>query len=399
MEIIKIYRAGVCIVLLLVSVNCFAERKVVINPMIEMGYQNDSNFWKSEHNEVSVNTYSVKPGIILGFETPRTQVYFDATLQRYWYDDQDSPPAGVRDASDDDYTGFTGLFNANYQLSDRLNLGLSDRAYVTRDPAEADIYSDSVSRDKYTINYLEPNAYYRLTNKFGLRSAYRNTNTYYEEDIEDSSENRGIFDLYYALNRTSTFYLDYQVWARDYDQTSSNYTSNQVTLNYERTLKYFSFLGGAGYHHRSFEDAALDNLDLFTWKLQVKRMDADSTVQTTRSRLLLEVGQSMNDFGSGDEYYTASYVRFEGGYRLTELIEASAKAKYQNSDYDQSSENDDTYLLSGKLGYKPLDYLTLGIEGGYETRDSNLDGIDYKNTFVLFTLAVNYDFGKQQLQE
>jgi hypothetical protein len=107
----------------------------------------------------------------------------------------------------------------------------------------------------------------------------------------------------------------------------------------------------------------------------------------------------MNDFGSGDEYYTASYVRFEGGYRLTELIEASAKAKYQNSDYDQSSENDDTYLLSGKLGYKPLDYLTLGIEGGYETRDSNLDGIDYKNTFVLFTLAVNYDFGKQQLQE
>jgi hypothetical protein len=107
----------------------------------------------------------------------------------------------------------------------------------------------------------------------------------------------------------------------------------------------------------------------------------------------------MNDDGTGDEYYTASYVRLAGGYRFTELIEASAKAQYQNSDYDRSPENDDTYLLSGKLGYKPLDYLTLGIEGGYETRDSNLDGFDYKNTFVLFTLAVDYDLGKPWLEE
>jgi hypothetical protein len=384
----------VCIVLLLFSVNCFAESKFVINPKIEVGFQNDSNFWKSDHNEISVNTYYAKPGIVLGYETPRTQILLDATLQPYWYEDQDSPPAGVKKASDDNYTGFNGIFSANYQLAGRLNLGLKNQVNVTRDPAVADINSNSVNRDKYTINYLEPNAYYKLTDKFGLYSAYRNTNTDYEKKLEDSSEHRGILDLYYALNRISTVYLDYQVWAKDYDQTSSDYTSNLVTLNYERTFKYFSFLGGAGYHHRCFEDAALNNLDLFTWILQIKRMDADPTVQTTRSRLLLEVGQDMNNDGTGDDYYSATYVRFEGGYRLTQRIEVSGKAKYQNSDYDRSSENDSAYLLSGKLEYKPFDYLTLGIEGGYETRNSNLEGYDYQDRFILLTLAVNYDFGK-----
>ena len=249
----NIYSAGVCIGLLLFSVNSFAESKFVINPKIEVGFQNDSNFWKSDHNEVSVNTYYAKPGIVLGFETPRTQIALDATLEPYWYDDQDDkPPAGVSKASDDNYTGFTGLFRANYQLASRLNLGLLDQLYVTRDPADADINSNSVSRDKYTINYFEPNAYYKLTDKFGLRSAYRNTKTDYEKELEDSSENRGKFDLYYALNSTSTVYIDYQIWARDYDQSSSDYTSNQVTLNYERIFKYFSFLGGGGYQQRSF---------------------------------------------------------------------------------------------------------------------------------------------------
>ena len=147
-------------------------------------------------------------------------------------------------------------------------------------------------------------------------------------------------------------------------------------------------------NREAFDDAALDKLDLFTWILQIKRLDADSTVQTTRNRLLLEVGQDMNNDGTGDEYYTATYVRFEGGYRLTERIGVSGNAEYQNSDYDRSPENDNTYLLSGKLEYTPIDYLSLGIEGGYETRNSNLEGYDYQNTFILLTLAVNYDFGK-----
>ncbi len=391
----KTYCAGACIGLILFSVNCFAESRIVVQPKIEVGFQNDSNFWKSEDDEVSVNTYYAKPGIVLGYETPRTQLALDTTLEPYWYDDQESRSAGVNDASDDNYVGFTGILSADYELSDRLSLGLQDQLYVTRDPADTDTNSDSVNRDKYTINYVEPSAYYELTDKFGLRTAYRNTNTNYNKNsLEDSNENRGIFDLYYNLNSVSAIYLDYQIWARDYDKDSSDYTSNQLTLNYERTFKYFSFLGGAGYQHRTFDDT-LDDIDLFTWNFQVKRMDADSSIRTTRSRLLLEIGQDANNDGTGDEYFTATYVRFGGGYRFTDRVEVSSKAAYQNSNYDQSPQDDNTYLISGKLAYLPLDYLTLGIEGGYETRNSNINGNDYDNTFVLLTLSVSYNLGNR----
>lgn len=391
----KLCSAGASIGLILCSVNCFADSKIVIQPKVEVGVKYDSNYWKAQDQEVAVNTYYAKPGIVLGYETPRTQVSLDATIEPYWYDDLDTPPAGVSESGDDDYVGFTGILSANYQLTDRLNLGLADQIYVTRDPGQADTNSNSISRDKYTINYLEPSAYYELTDKFGLRTAYRNTTTNYEKDLEDSDENRGIFDLYYNLNNTSTVYLDYQLWQRDYDLNTSDYTSNKVTLNYERQFKYFSFLGGAGYHHREFDVNAFDDLDMFSWNLQVKRMDADSTEQTTRSRMMLNIGQDMNDDGTGDEYFTSTYLRFDGGYRITERIEASVEAEFQNSDYEQITRDDDTYLFSGKLAYKPLDYLTLGLEGGVETRDSNVAGLDYDDVFVLLSLAVNYDLGNR----
>jgi len=385
----------VCIGLVLLSADCFADGRIVLQPRVGTEMRYDSNFWKAEDNEVGVNSYSVRPGLELGYETPRTQVSLDVTVEPHWYDDQDATPPGVADASDDDFVGFTGLFRGYYQFTDRLNIGVKDQLYVTRDPAHADVNSNSISRDKYTINYVEPIGYYELTDKFGLRGAYRNTYTDYEMDLEDSTENRGIFALYYTLNSTSKIYVDYQVWERDYSQDSSDYLSNLITLNYEAKFKYFTFLAGAGYHNRTFGSEGPDDLDLFSWKFEAARMDADSTEETTRSRLKLAIGQEMNDDGTGDQYFTATFLRFEGGYRFTDRIEASTRLEYQNSNYEQSEEEDDTSLVSARLAYTPFDFLTIGLEGGYETRDSNLAGSDFDNTFVLLTLDFHYDLGNR----
>jgi hypothetical protein len=381
---------------MLISGNCLAEGKIVIQPKIQSGIEAHSNYWKAEDQEVSVNTYFTKPGLVFGYETAKTEIAVDATADAYWYDDQDTPPPGVRDASDDNYVGVTGEARINHQLTDRLNVGMSDQIYVTRDPARADGNSNSVSRDKYTINYLEPNAYYEFADKFGIKAKYRNTVTDYEKDLEDSTEHRGVFDLYYNLNRSSAVYVDYQVWERTYDQTSSDYLSNQVSLNYETKFNYFSIKGGAGYHNRSFDDDTLDDLDLFTWKIQLKGQDPDSTLKTTKSRLALDVGQEMNDDGTGDNYFTATFLRFEGGYRLFNRLEGSVKAAYQNSDYKTDNRDEDTYLASARLAYQALDFLALGVEGGYETRDSNVNGNSYDDTFVLLTLDIDYDFGSKK---
>jgi hypothetical protein len=394
-----------------------AVAQVTINPIILVGASTDSNYWQAENQEVSVNTYFVRPGIVMGFETPKTTIVFDATVDFYWYDDQDTPAAGIQDASDDDFVGFTGYFNVDYQLTDRLNIGFSDELYITRDPARSDINSNSVSRDKYTINYFEPTAYYEFADKFGLLAKYRNTISNYEAELEDSKENRGVFDLYYLLNRSAAVYAGYEIWEREYDQNSSDYLSNFVSLNYEHQFNYFTIKGGGGYHKRTFDESTLEDLDLFSWKIQIRGQDAGTTFKSmmnarsmidgrffrkgqdadlildeSRSLLSLDLGQEMNDDGTGNTYYTATYARFEGGYRFFGKLETLLRVSFQNSDYETDARNEDTYYVSASVGYKVLDYLLLGFEGGYETRDSNIIGNDYDNTFAMFVVNFDYDF-------
>jgi len=392
-------KRGVAVCLLAIclvwATNVFAAGKIKIDPKIYTGIKNNSNFWKSTDNEVSVNTYFIKTGVVFGYETPKVDISFDGTVNANWYDDRDTPPAGVRAADDDDYVGASVEAKFNYQIADRLNIGLTDEFYLTRDPARSDGNSNSIARDKYAINYFEPNMYYEFADKFGIMSKYRHTYTDYEKNLEDSSENRGIFDLFYNLNRSSAVYLDYQVWKRSYDRDSVDYTSNLISLNYEHKLKYLTFKGGAGYHNRTFDGSTLDDFDMFSWKLQLKRQDPDSTRKTTRSFLSLDVGQEMNDDGTGDNYFTATYLRFEGAYRFFGKLEAVAKAAFQNSEYETDSRDEDTYFASLRLGYDVLDFLTMGVEGGLETRDSNIAGNDYDDTFVMFTLDMDYNLGSR----
>jgi hypothetical protein len=232
---------------------------------------------------------------------------------------------------------------------------------------------------------------------------YRNTYTDYNKDgggldeNEDSNENRGIFDLYYNLNRRSAVYLDYSVWKRTFDKDSSTYTSNAVSLNYENQFRYFTVKGGAGYNKRKFNDSREDDIDLFPWNIKITGMDPDKTRKTTRSYVSLDLGQRANDDGSGNQYFTASYIRFKGAYKFLRKLEALVLADFQNSDYENSRRNrdEDTYRFSGGIGYQVLDYLTLGIEGGVENRDSNISGNDYDDTFVMLTLNIDYDLGSR----
>lgn len=371
------------------------EAKINVQPKIEVGSKNNSNFWKAEDEEVSVNTYWAQPGIEFGLETDRTEIMVDATVDFFWYDDQDTPPAGIGDASDDDYVGFTGEASINYQLTDRLNIGLTDDLYVTRDPARADAFNNSINRDKYTINYFEPNAYYEIADKFGILVKYRNTFTDYENDLEDSSENRGILDFYYHLNSRSSIYLDYQIWARDYDQDTTDYTSNVVSLNYEREFNYLTIKAGAGYHDRSFDEDVVDDIGMFSWNIELRGQDPDSTRKTTRSWFELDLGQELNDDGTGNSYFKASYIGLEVGYRFMDRLAVSLNGEFQNSEYETDERDEDTYLVGAQVEYQVLDFMTVGLEGGIEDRDSNVDGNSYEDRFVLATLNVDYDLGSR----
>ncbi len=378
-----------------------ARGQVVIQPKISIGGQYNSNFWKTEEEEVSAYTYYAGPGVLVGYETQRTQLLIDGTLDLYWYDQQDDTPLGFEDAEELDYVGTSILGRINYQATDKINLGLRNELYITRYPARtlnfvnydgrSDGNSNDISRDKYTLNHFEPNIYYEFSERVGLQLKYRNTLTDYEKDLEDSVENRGSASLFYNLNRDSAIFLDYQIWQRDYDEDSNDYLSNKITLNYQQTYSYWAFRGGAGYHNRSFDDDGLDDIDLPSWQVQVRGQEPDTDRRTARSRVLLDFGQELNDDGTGDSYYTATFISLELGYRFYERFVATLKGAYQNSDYEVGERDEDTYQAAARLSYYVLDYVTLGIDVGLENRDSNIPGNDYDDNYVMLTLGIDYD--------
>lgn len=376
-----------------------ADGRIVIDPKVHSGVEYNSNFWKAENDEVGVMTYYIKPGVVFGYETPKTKVDADISVDAFWYDDQDTPPPGIRDSSEDDYVGFTGSLGASNQLTDRLKIGAQDSLMLTRDPASADEFSDSVSREKYTINRFSPNVFYDFGNKFGFEMRYRNTYTDYTEDLggEDSTEHRGIFNLNYNLNRTSSVYLNYQVWDRDYDAATSSYTSNKVTLNYAHAFNFLTLIGGAGYHNRSFDVSANDDIDMFTWNISAKGEEKVTGKRKSRYRMIAAVGQDLNDAGAGEQYFIVTNAKIEGDYLFLGKLGTGGRIEYQNSDYQNDPENreDDLVTAAGRLSYAILDYLTFGVEGGVKQRDSNIVGRDYDDEFVMATLDFDYSLGSK----
>ncbi len=88
------YSLMLCLILGFTAQSVFAQGRIVIEPIIETGMWTDSNFYKSENNEKRVHTYSVKPGIKLGYTTDKSQVSLDYFANILRYDDQDTIPAG-----------------------------------------------------------------------------------------------------------------------------------------------------------------------------------------------------------------------------------------------------------------------------------------------------------------
>ncbi|MFK5952976.1 MAG: outer membrane beta-barrel protein [Desulfobacterium sp.] len=369
----------------LFSSNLHAER-ITFVPSLDLEYQHDSNYFKSENDEKSVDTFIVRPGISLGYITAKSSFSFDYSFDVNEY-------SGEKNIDDYDYTGHLAKLMGKSQVTDRLSLGI-DNAYIkTRDPASADLFSNEVARDKYSMNRFTPSVFYKFGEKFGLGAKFTNLITDYSEGVgEDSDENRGTFTLNYNLNRSVELSLDYQVWTRDYDANSSDYTSNQVMANVKKMYRNFSIMAGAGYHTRDFDEPGIDTLNSPAWTIGMNGRTGASDNAAPKSWLNVSLGQNYNDSGSGDEYYQATKFNLTAGHTFLKRIDVILKGLYQNSDYEVGSREDDKWSLACRANYRINDTFSFALEPGYETRDSNESGRDYDNSYILFNAKVQYDF-------
>jgi hypothetical protein len=273
---------------------------------------------------------------------------------------------------------------------------LDNSYYKTRDPAQSDRLSNAIGRDKYFINRLTPLVFYKFGPKFSAGLRYRNTETDYDIGTrEDSTENRGIFDLVYNLTRLTSLDLEYQNWKRDYDLTTSDYTSDQIKLIFRKQFKYFSFEVGGGSQNRDFDDPTMEDIDTFTYSIALAGQNPPAPELRPKSHITFAVEQNFNDSGTGDAYFKAHRFSLDAGHLFEEKLLAGIEGYYQISDYETALREDKTYDISGSLGYLFTDWLTLSITVGFEERNSNLAGYDYDNRYYMVKLDFSYNLGKK----
>lgn len=394
---IKLLRPLLLFVLCLFFSSSSFAGQYAIKPYLETGIKQENNYFKSQTTKRKVNVYNVRPGIDFGYTTDKSSIMFDYNFDVIKYDDQDDVPVGAIKANSLDYTGHNGSLTAETQATDRLLIGLDDSLTRTREPDATDALSDSTDKSLYWTNAITPRMRYTFGEKLYTELKYTNLILDYKDDVnnEDSKEDRGTFVVGYNFNETTGFDLNYQIWEREYDKTSSDYQSNQLMLNVYKQFRVVLFSAGGGYNKRDFKQAAVKDLDSFTGQIS---MDG----QLPKSRFHLGVNYGLNDSGAGNFYYKATRLEGSFGHLFFEKIDFNVSGYYQLSDYEGRDRKDDTWQVAGKLYYLFNDYIAFGAEAGYETRDSNdvnaisgLEDKNYDNYWGMLNLKLNYDFASR----
>jgi len=392
--------ATICL-LLSCSTTTYAGAKIVIEPKMSTSWRVDSNYYGAETSERQTYTYLFQPGIKLGIETAKSSLLLDYTMDRHYYEDRDPVPAGEQETDEDDYIGHTGKLEIRYTPFVRLLLGLDESFYKTRDPAQSDEFSNSVDRGKYFINRVTPSVLYEFGRRFSIAMRYRNTEIDYTADnTEDSSEYRNILDLIYSFNDRASLDLECQHWEKDYDRTTSDYTSDQAKLVFRKQLKHLSLGIGCGYQKRDFDDGDIEDTEVFTYHID---FTGTGTVANRRSHVSLNIIQNFNDQGIGNRYYKATRIGVSAGHELSKKLSADISAYYQISDYEGTfgltsagnieEREDGTSDISCTISYIIARWMTLSITGGYAERNSNIAGLDYDNSYFMANLRFAYSLG------
>ena len=146
----------------------------------------------------------------------------------------------------------------------------------------------------------------------------------------------------------------------------------------------------------------MDDFGGFTYNLN---LEGGGLLANRKSYVAFNIDQNFNDYGPENEYFMGTRFTLTAGHDFSKRLSGDIEAFYQISGYeetfgltpsgDTAKRKDDTYIISGTLGYEFARWLTLSGTGGYETRNSNLAGYSYDNTFVIVTLAFAYSLGKK----
>jgi len=304
-----------------------------------------------------------------------------------WYNESGTTPDGALSLDDYDYIGHDMEFKADNQITDLINIELEDTLVFTRDPSHLDTYSNEIIKHKYLKNIFTPRLYYQFQDRFGLGIGYSRLSVDYDStEDEDSIGNRGLLNVHYNMNSKNSLDLQYQFWKKDYDKTTPDYTSQQTLLTFVRELKYYQFAASAGYHLRTFDESTQKDMGDVVWSLEISG---------DRPQFKLGLSQNYNDTAYNNEYYKATKLDAMVGHLFLEKINVQLNGYYQRSEYQLTAREDDRWTISCSIDYLRNDLFSIGLESGYESRDSSEDGGDFNNTYILIGMKFNFNLGSK----
>ena len=203
-----------------------------------------------------------------------------------------------------------------------------------------------------------------------------------ERRLMTAGEHKGILDITYFLNSRNHLGLNSSVAHRSYDDENSDYYAYQGKFTFWHEFNsYFSGRGGVGYQYRDYDSDDLDSQEKVVF-------DFGLNGATDRTMLDLSFTRDLVSFTTDDDYYSVYRVNLFLQRKFQEVIRAYTSGYYQNSDYQGSTRDDDTYSVNVGLGYRFFRRLVeFSVEYGYRERDSNESGRDYEENRVFFRLS------------
>ncbi len=400
-----------------------AGPKVTFKPMLSAAGKYDSNFYGTDKDEQEVYTLLVQPGLSLGTVWDKTRADFSyaAEWHKYWGDDKETQEQGNTIEADSlDYIGHLFSLGIRTQATDRMTVGLDDGFYVTRYPYYYDRLSTAVDNRKYWTNRLSPYVFYEFNYRLtaGLRYKWQKVKYDDEDDVlgtagdffGDSDEHRWTLTLAYNPTRTTTLDLDYSFWELNYDdeQYADDYTGNHVMITGQKRYRYLSVDVGIGFNNQSYEGSDQEDQTTVTYKVGLttqsppppeRRRDMGKLYLRPLDHLYVGAVRNANTYG---DYYTADRFVLSLGKVFFDRINCQVRAWYQIGDYknfegttgeDSEKREDKTSDVSFLAGYMFSDMLGLNFTIGRTERNSNLEGYDYVNNYMILSLDFNFDAG------
>lgn len=346
--------------------------KFVFTPILEASWQHDDNYYLERDQEVSVNTFILKPGFEFGYTTAKTDIALDYFLNAYEF-------TGDQRVDDDRFLGHDLTLMAHTQTTDHLLIGLDENFVKATITGNLDDLGEEVNKERYEMNYLSPFIAYTFNEIWSLKLRYSNQILAYTEKYnEDADGHRGKLDLEYHLTPTFTFILGYLISDQDYSKSTSSYLSQELDVAFQKEYELFFIKAEAGYHEREFDDDTKGDLDAFVWKFSIYG-------KTARVKYDISLARNLNTFGQGHQYYRGTKFIALANYDLSQRIDLEIQGNYQKRKYMTSNRDDDLWALSGKLTYEFSPKLSTSVKYGFERRDSNEIPREYDNHYIMMS--------------